>query len=79
MDSECDDYLARAMCGQLTPAEARVDWRLPVKFACDCPDCPDCGEPWCEECGTHYADCRHPGPHSEPGEEEPTPCRRGNP
>lgn len=38
---------------------------LPVKYAADCIPCPDCGEPWCEECEMHYADCDHPGPHSE--------------
>lgn len=42
-----------------------VDFELPVKLAADCIECPDCGEPWCEECGEHYADCAHPGPHSE--------------
>lgn len=42
-----------------------LDWTLPVKDAGECGPCPDCGEPWCEECGCHYADCRHPGPMSE--------------
>jgi len=39
---------------------------LPVKYADECIPCPDCGEPYCEECNAHYADCAHPGPHSEP-------------
>jgi hypothetical protein len=37
-----------------------------IKFAADCPPCPDCGEPWCEDCNQHYADCPCPGPmHAE--------------
>lgn len=36
-----------------------------VKFAADCPPCPDCGEPWCDECEMHYADCNCLGPDSE--------------
>jgi hypothetical protein len=28
--------------------------------------CECCGEPWCPECKAHYAECAHPGPHSEP-------------
>lgn len=42
-----------------------VDWTLPVLLAADCAPCECCGEPWCAECGEHYADCAHPGPHSE--------------
>jgi hypothetical protein len=37
----------------------------PIKFASDCPPCDDCGEPFCEECEMHYADCRCLGPDSE--------------
>lgn len=33
-----------------------------VVFAADCLACDDCGEPWCEDCGDHYADCSCPGP-----------------
>lgn len=40
-----------------------------VKFAHECSPCDCCGEPWCSECGTHYADCECPGPHSEGVEE----------
>ena len=36
-----------------------------VKFAWDCRPCKSCGEPFCDECGDHYADCKHPGPHSD--------------
>lgn len=39
--------------------------KLPLKLASECSECPDCGEPWCDECDCHYADCEHPGPHSE--------------
>jgi len=46
-----------------TPGE--IDWSLPVKFADECTECPDCGEPWCNDCQDHYADCACPGPHSE--------------
>ena len=46
-----------------------TDFSLPVKYAADCEPCELCGEPWCEECGRHYSDCAHPGPHSE--EEDP--------
>ena len=45
-----------------------IDFSLPVKHANECRPCPFCGEPWCEECKKHYADCAHPGPHSEPEE-----------
>lgn len=48
-----------------------IDFDLPVLFASDCPPCPGCGEPYCLECGAHYADCRHPGPDSEPERKEP--------
>lgn len=75
MDSECDDYVARALTGNLTREEARVDWSLPVKFASDCSVCPDCGDPWCDECDCHYVDCKHPGPHSELEDGQP-PCAR---
>lgn len=44
--------------------------KRPVKFAFECIPCPDCGEPWCEECEDHYADCECIGPHSEEDEEE---------
>jgi hypothetical protein len=37
-----------------------------TKLAAECSLCPDCGEPWCDECGMHYAECSHLGPHSEP-------------
>jgi hypothetical protein len=37
------------------------EWVL-VKYAHDFELCPDCGEPWCDECQAHYADCDHPGP-----------------
>lgn len=36
-----------------------------MKYASDCVPCDMCGEPWCEECVQHYADCACPGPHSE--------------
>ena len=36
-----------------------------VTFAGDCPPCPHCGEPWCERCGQHYAECACPGPTQE--------------
>lgn len=35
---------------------------IPIKFASDCIPCPDCGEPYCEECDEHYADCSCLGP-----------------
>ena len=44
--------------------------KRPVKFAFECIPCPDCGEPWCEECEDHYADCECPGPHSEEDQDE---------
>lgn len=44
---------------------------LPVLSAAECPPCECCGEPWCPECDTHYADCAHPGPHSEHESEGP--------
>jgi hypothetical protein len=36
-------------------------WSAP-KFAIDCIECPDCGEPYCEDCEDHYADCGCIGP-----------------
>lgn len=42
--------------------------QLPIKDAAECSMCPCCGEPWCDECDMHYADCLHPGPHSEQAE-----------
>lgn len=36
------------------------------KLAADCIPCPDgCGEPWCSDCGMHYADCGCPGPFTK--------------
>lgn len=43
-----------------------------VKFAADCPPCECCGEPWCEDCEDHYADCACKGPNSEEDDDEPT-------
>lgn len=37
----------------------------PVVFAGDCPPCPYCGEPWCEKCQAHYAECSCIGPHED--------------
>lgn len=33
-----------------------------VVFADDCPPCGECGEPICEACDLHYAECGCPGP-----------------
>lgn len=33
-----------------------------VRFASDCKPCECCGEPLCEGCMEHYADCDCPGP-----------------
>ena len=33
-----------------------------VRYASDMIECPDCGEPYCQECGDHYADCDCIGP-----------------
>ena len=49
----------------------KLNWNLPVKFVYECGVCPDCHEAWCGECMEHYADCAHPGPHSEPDEDNP--------
>lgn len=40
------------------------DWRR-VAFASDCRECKCCGEPWCDVCDRHYADCECPGPNQE--------------
>lgn len=48
--------LARSALGHMTKK---------VKYACECIPCKLCGEPWCADCGDHYADCECPGPHSE--------------
>lgn len=47
---------------------ARKLVKLPMKLAAECQPCRLCGEPWCRECRMHYADCKHPGPHSEDDE-----------
>ena len=39
-------------------------WRQ-VKYAGDCVECDCCGEPWCDDCEEHYADCKCPGPHMD--------------
>lgn len=36
-----------------------------VKYASDCSTCECCGEPFCDECGEHYADCECPGPDQD--------------
>jgi len=41
-----------------------MEWTI-VKFAHDCIECDCCGEPFCETCALHYADCQCPGPHME--------------
>ena len=57
-----------AVSTQVSIDGSGIDWRLPVKCADEFQLCECCEEPWCDECGAHYADCRHPGPHSEPPE-----------
>lgn len=37
-----------------------------VRHTFDCEPCDCCGEPWCDECGAHHADCSCPGPHGDP-------------
>jgi hypothetical protein len=51
-------------------ATVDVNWSLPVKHAAECETCECCGEPWCAECGEHYAECAHPGPHTDPDDED---------
>lgn len=41
-----------------------------VKLAADCSACECCGEPWCDDCQAHFADCECPGPHWEPEADE---------
>lgn len=36
-----------------------------VVLAAECAPCSLCGEPLCEGCGEHYADCECPGPHQD--------------
>lgn len=36
----------------------RIVERVRIKFADDCKPCPNCGEPFCEQCQAHYADCQ---------------------
>ena len=47
-----------------------TDFSLPIKYAFECEPCPLCEEPWCAECELHYFECNHPGPDSDPDEEE---------
>ena len=37
------------------------NWSV-VKYAMDCVACECCGEPFCEDCNKHYADCQCIGP-----------------
>ena len=55
----------------------KLNWDLPVKYAHECEECYLCTAPWCKECGCHYADCAHPGPHSEPDEDLPKEIKGG--
>jgi hypothetical protein len=48
----------------------KIDFSLPVLVAAELPLCDCCGEPWCPECEMHFAECAHPGPHSDPDEED---------
>lgn len=36
-----------------------------IKYAWDCKPCDSCGEPWCDDCGEHYAECKCVGPYEE--------------
>ncbi len=48
----------------------KIDWDLPVKCAFECGECLLCGEAYCEECDCHYYECAHPGPHSDPDDDD---------
>ena len=48
----------------------KINFDLPVKCADEFDPCEMCGEPYCAECDEHYYDCAHPGPDSDPDEEE---------
>jgi hypothetical protein len=65
-----------------------IDWNLPVLTEDQCVLDPASGQPWCEDCGDWYVDCKHPGPtDTQPVEiedgpndpvwrtERPSPCR----
>ena len=43
-----------------------------VVCAYECDECECCGEPYCNECNEHYADCKCPGPTMEPDYEYKT-------
>lgn len=47
-----------------TKRKKEAGW-VPVIYADQLPGCELCGEPWCDKCKKHYADCDCPGPHSE--------------
>jgi hypothetical protein len=49
--------------------ETSIEWRK-VVFADECRPCDMCGEPYCDFCDAHYADCDCPGPHSDEDEWE---------
>lgn len=57
--------LSRAQRAAIS-ARLVADNPIAILSAGECEPCPDCGEPWCAACDMHYADCPHPGPHSEP-------------
>ena len=51
-------------------ANMPTDWSLPIKCHDEFRRCDLCGEPYCDECELHYFECRHPGPHSEPEDDD---------
>lgn len=60
------ELLTKMKVGAILHFLAEMDVRR-VKYAFSegVVDCPDCGEPYCEDCKEHYADCQCPGPNSE--------------
>lgn len=49
--------ISRHRLGDGLPVE-----RIRILFASECGPCPDCGEPYCDRCMMHYADCNCVGP-----------------
>jgi DNA (cytosine-5)-methyltransferase 1 len=60
IQSNLDEERREDESGSASPSDI-CNWRR-VKFADELPKCECCEEEWCEDCGTHYADCKCYGP-----------------
>jgi hypothetical protein len=57
------DWQSEIAAGE--PAPVVDDGWKPVVMADDLDPCGHCGEPYCDKCDEHYADCDCIGPHED--------------